>query len=147
MNFLFAQMGAVGNLGPVPLTSPRLLPGEGLVGTYEDLIAAGTKGDNLTPHHIPSALHMENLGIERGEGVAINMEHPVPGIGGRHRQTFTYGTDADVNMSSRDALAAGVRDVRAIYQQAGLYSPTLRAQLQTLIRENQALHPEVFRKP
>ncbi|WP_070273195.1 DUF6531 domain-containing protein, partial [Duganella sp. HH101] len=29
----------------------RLLPGEGNVATYGELIAAGSKGDNITPHH------------------------------------------------------------------------------------------------
>ena len=32
-----------------------LLPGEGDIGTYRDLLDAGEVGDNITPHHIPSA--------------------------------------------------------------------------------------------
>ena len=64
------------------------------------------------------------------------MEQPVPGSGGRHRDTFTYGTRADSGMSSRDALAAGVWDARRIYQQQGLYDSFVRGQLQELIRQN-----------
>jgi hypothetical protein len=72
------------------------------------------------------------------------MEHPVPGAGGRHRATFTYGTSADANMTPRDALAAGVRDARRIFQSEGVYSPEIRAQLQELIRQNKTAHPTVF---
>ena len=130
--------------GEAAAEGKSLLPGEGNVGTYDDLIAAGRKGDNITPHHIPSAKHMAQHGVARGDGIAINMEHPVPGVGGRHRATFTYGTSADVNMSPRDALAAGVRDARRIFQSDGVYSPEVRAQLQQLIRLNKTAYPAVF---
>jgi hypothetical protein len=125
----------------------QLLQGEGQVAPYKVLQAAGTKGDNITPHHIPSANHMAQHGVSKREGISINMEQPSPGVGGRHRQTFTYGTKADVDMSSRDALATGVRDARRIYQQDGLYDAYIRRQLQELIRQNQTSHPEIFRKP
>src|SRR5439155_10840154 len=83
----------------VPLTTgPRLLPGEGAGGTYDNLIAAGSKGDNLTPHYIPSANRMALEGVSKADGIAINMEQPFPGVGGRHRATFTYGTQADINV-------------------------------------------------
>lgn len=131
----------------VPLASgPRLLPGEGMVGTYDDLIAAGAKGDNITPHHIPSANRMALEGVSKGDGIAINMEQPVPGVGGRHRATFTYGAKADIDMTARDALAAGIRDARQIYQADGLYTPEIRSSLQDLIRMNKAEHPSVFVK-
>lgn len=80
-----------------------------MVGTYDDLIAAGVKGDDITPHHIPSANRMALEGVSKGDGIAINMEQPFPGVGGRHRATFTYGTKADINMTARDALAATAR--------------------------------------
>jgi Pretoxin HINT domain len=121
-----------------------LLPGEGAVGTYDDLIAAGSKGDNLTPHHIPSAKHMEQHGVSRGDGISINMEQSSPGTGGRHRQTFTYGTDADVNLSPRDALGRGVWDARRIYQGDGSYGPYIRSQLQELILRNKQAKPGLF---
>jgi hypothetical protein len=123
-----------------------LLPGEGAVGTYDDLIAAGRKGDKLTPHHIPSANHMAGQEVSHGKGVSIMIEQPVPGVGGRHRSTFTYGTTADIGMTSRDALAAGIREARRIYMQDGLYSPHIRGQLQDVIRQNKVLYPTVFAK-
>ena len=113
------------------------------VGTYDELL--GPKGDNLTPHHVPSAKHMEvRHNVPKGEGIAINMEHPHPGVGGRHRETFTYGNTADVDISSRDALAAGVRDLRRIYQRHDLYDLSLTEQLQMLIRANKEKFVEAF---
>ena len=117
-----------------------------MVGTYDDLIAAGVKGDNITPHHIPSANRMALEGVSKGDGIAINMEQPFPGVGGRHRATFTYGTKADINMTARDALAAGVWDARQIYRADGLYTPQIRSSLQDLIRMNKANHPTIFVK-
>lgn len=131
----------------VPISGPRLLATEGNVGTYRDLIRAGTKGDNITPNHIPSANRMAREGVSKGDGIAINMEQPVPGVGGRHRATFTYGTQADINMSARDALAAGVWDARQIYRSDGLYTPQIRNSLQQLIRMNKTQHPTIFAKP
>jgi filamentous hemagglutinin len=129
-----------------PRSGKSLLAGEGAVGTYDDLIAAGAKGDNITPHHIPSANHMKQHGVAKGDGISINMEHPHPGSGGRHRQTFTYGMDADVGLSPRDALGRGVRDARRIYQEDGLYDPFIRQRLQELIQQNKQAYPELFLK-
>ncbi len=137
------------NVVEVRLAPPKTNPlkaGEGQVGTYDDLIAAGSKGDNITPHHVPSANHMKQHGVSKGEGFSINMEHTHPGSGGRHRQTFTYGSQADVGLSPRDALGRGVRDARSIYQQDGLYDAYIRQQLQELIRLNKQAHPELFLK-
>jgi hypothetical protein len=127
-------------------SGPGLLPGEGMVGTYDDLIAAGVKGDNITPHHIPSANRMALEGVSKGDGIAINMEQPFPGAGGRHRATFTYGTKADIDMTPRQALAAGVWDARRIYRADGLYTPQIRSSLQDLIRMNKANHSTIFVK-
>lgn len=132
---------------PVAPAKPAgLLPGEGAVGAFDDLIEAGTKGDNITPHHIPSNKLMESLGVERGDALAINMEHPVPGAGGRHRKTFTYGRAADATMSPRDALAAGIWDARGIYRAEGLYGPYVREQLQCLVSESKTAFPRLFGK-
>ena len=137
--------------GPVqlhaPAAQPSLLPSEGAVGSYRDLVSAGSKGDNVTPHHIPSANRMAQEGVSKGDGIAINMEQPFPGVGGRHRATFTYGSQADSGLSVRDALAAGVRDARKIYQADGLYTPEIRASLKALIDMNLAQHSAVFAKP
>jgi hypothetical protein len=124
----------------------KLLPNEGNVGTYDELIAAGSKGDNITPHHIPSANRMAQSGVGKGDGIAINMEQPFPGEGGRHRATFTYGTKADMGMSPRDALAAGVWDARRIYMRDGLYGPEIRSSLQDLIKQNKVTFPNIFGK-
>jgi hypothetical protein len=131
---------------PLAIATGRLLPGEGMVGTYDDLIAAGVKGDNITPHHIPSANRMALEEVSQGDGIAINMEQPFPGVGGRHRATFTYGTQADIAMTPRDALAAGVWDARQIYRADGLYTPQIRSSLQELIQMNKANHPIIFVK-
>ncbi|MEQ8754443.1 MAG: hypothetical protein RID09_13130 [Coleofasciculus sp. G1-WW12-02] len=40
------------------LNREGLLPGEGAVGRYADLLKTGRRGDNLTPHHIPSNAFM-----------------------------------------------------------------------------------------
>ena len=122
----------------------ELLPTEGNVATFRVLQRAGSKGDNITPHHIPSANHMARQGVKKGDGISINMEQPR--TGGRHRRTFTYGNQADANMSSRNALAAGVRDARRIYQQDGLYNSNIRGQLQTLINQNKSTYPHIFNK-
>lgn len=62
----------------------RLLAGEGTVGRYGELLKLGRRGDNLTPHHVPSNAYMvaKVSGYTRNMGIAIMMEHPVPGAGG-----------------------------------------------------------------
>ncbi|QBG98135.1 hypothetical protein EYC55_22355 [Xanthomonas oryzae] len=95
---------------------------------------------------MPSARHMAEYGVSKADGIAINMEQPSPGIGGRHRQTFTYGTTADSMMSSRDALAAGVWDARSIFRKDGLYTPDMRGQLIDLIQKNKSKYPNIFEK-
>ncbi|MBB5448436.1 MULTISPECIES: hypothetical protein [unclassified Paraburkholderia] len=109
------------------------------------MVAAGSKGDNITPHHIPSANFMSQYGAAKSDGIALNMEQPFPGLGGRHRETFTYGTTADLAMAPRDALAAGIRDARQIYQRDGLY-PEIRPQLQEVVRQNLMKYPNLFGK-
>jgi hypothetical protein len=121
-----------------------LLPNEGQVGTYDELIAAGSKGDNITPHHIPSANHMAQHGIAKGDGISINMEQPHPGAGGRHRRTFTYGTKSDVEMPPRKALAEGIADARRIYREDGLYTSEIRSSLQDMIKDNKKNFPTIF---
>ncbi len=140
---------AAGGVGGVALkrSGVRLLANEGKVGTYDDLIAAGSKGDNITPHHIPSANRMALESVSKGDGIAINMEQPFPGVGGRHRATFTYGSQADIGMSARDALAAGIWDARQIYRSDGLYTPQIRHSLQELIQMNKTTYPAIFGKP
>ncbi len=65
--------------------------GEGRVGSYGELLKTGHRGDNLTPHHIPSNAYMKAQlqGYTTHQGIAIMMEHLSPGSGGRHRQTLS----------------------------------------------------------
>ena len=60
------------------LNREGLLSGEGAVGRYADLLKTGRRGDNLTPHHIPSNAFMAAKvpGYTRGMGIAMMMEHP-----------------------------------------------------------------------
>lgn len=139
-----AAMAVAGSAGA--LKKPTLLPGEGQIGTYRDLVTAGSRGDNLTPHHIPSANRMAQEGVSKADGIAMTMEQPSPGVGGRHRATFTYGTQADMPLPPRDALAAGIWDARRIYRDDNLYTPEIRSSLQELIRLNKTTYPTVFTK-
>lgn len=129
-----------------------LLPGEGKVGTYQDLIDAGTRGDNITPHHMPSAKYMETTaGVHKNDGVSMNMEQPTPGSGGRHRLTETYGLIGQelqdyLNLSPRDALAHDIWDVRRIYQNDGLYTTEISGSLLEVISMNKHMYPNLFQK-
>ncbi|MEM6384666.1 MAG: hypothetical protein AAF718_00380 [Pseudomonadota bacterium] len=128
---------------PPALPPLGLLPDEALVGTAAELRNAGRIGDDITPHHIPSANRMAAEGVSWGDGIAINMEQP-SGPGGRHRSTLTYGTRADADMSLRDALAAGLWDARSIYQRDGLYGDYVRDRLREVIERNRTEYPDLF---
>jgi len=125
-----------------------LLPGEGAVGRYDELLKTGHRGDNLTPHHIPSNAFMaaKVIGYTRGMGIAMMMEHPLPGQGGRHRRTISYGQLPALNLSPRNALAREIRDARAIYRRQGLYTPEIRRSLQEVIRLNKLAWLDIFEK-
>ncbi|WP_207638272.1 hypothetical protein [Pseudobutyrivibrio sp. MD2005] len=130
----------------------RLLPGEGDIGTYNDLIKSGKRGDNLTPHHMPSAEYMSKKGVAKKDGLCMNMEMPVPGSGGRHRLTDTYGgnmTDAKkafyYDLSPRDALAYDLKNLCIIYQNDGLYDK-IRPQLLEYIKTSKSLYQDLFEK-
>jgi hypothetical protein len=129
---------------------PRLLPGESSVGQFGDLNKIRRTGDNLTPHHIPSDAYMKQIGIfgyTRNKGIAILMEQPHPGRGGRHRRTQSYGQRQPYfNLSPRQALARAVWDVRSIYRQDGLYTPQIRRNLQQVIKQNKLLWSGNFDK-
>lgn len=123
-----------------PHSSHSLLPGEGDIGTYDELVKAGERGDNITPHHMPSAEYMSAKGVSKKDGLCINMEMPCPGTGGRHRMTDTYGRNMTnpekayyYSLSPRDALAYDVKNLKRIYQNQGLYSE-MRPKLQEYIK-------------
>ncbi|HJV31814.1 MAG TPA: hypothetical protein VJ558_06430 [Bacillales bacterium] len=81
----------------------------------------------------------------------MNMEHPHPGKGGRHRQTETYGMTGQglqdyLNLSPRDALARDIWDARRIYKEDGLYTPEIRGSLQEVIQMNKDMYPNLFNR-
>ncbi|MGR5997492.1 T7SS effector LXG polymorphic toxin [Bacillus cereus] len=144
------KKATAGSAGVTKGIDNPLLPGEGKVGTYEELIDAGTRGDNITPHHMPSAKYMKTKAeVHKNDGVSMNMEHPHPGKGGRHRQTETYGMtgkklDAYLNLEPRDALARDIIDARNIYIKEGLYTPEIRSGLLEVIKLNKTKYPNIF---
>lgn len=128
--------------------SSSLLPGEGAVSSYGELVKRGRRGDNLTPHHIPSNAFMLSKvpGYTRDKGIAIMMEHFSPGIGGRHRQTLSYGQPPDLSISPRQALAREVWDVRSIYRNQGLYTLEIKYSLRQVIEQNKTVWGIIFNK-
>ncbi len=128
--------------------SNSLLPDEGAVDFYGELLKKGRRGDNLTPHHIPSDAFMQAKvsGYTRNRGIAIMMEHPSPGMGGRHRQTLSYGQTPDLRLSPRQALAREVWDVRLIYRNQGLYTLKIKHGLQQVIQKNKIVWGSIFNK-
>ena len=130
----------------------RLLPREGDVGTYKDLVDAGEVGDNITPHHMPSAEYMRRYGVSKNDGLCMNMEMPNPGTGGRHRLTYTFGrnmTNAEkelyYSLKPREALAFDVKNVKKIYYEEGQYS-AIKPKIKEFIEESKSVFPDLFDK-
>lgn len=81
----------------------------------------------------------------------VNLAVAGASSGGRHRQTETYGLTGQglqdyLNLSPRDALARDIWDVRKIYQKDGLYTPEIRRSLQDVVKMNENMYPNLFRK-
>jgi hypothetical protein len=119
------------------------------VGTFKDLSKLRVKGDDITPHHIPSHAFIKQHGVSRNEGISIHMEQP--DTGGRHRKTKTYGsnmTDAErqayYNLTPKQALECDIADARRIYDQQGLLTSHVEAALQEVIRQNKAAFPHLY---
>jgi uncharacterized Zn-binding protein involved in type VI secretion len=127
---------------------PALLPGEGKVGTFAELRRAGRRGDNLTPHHIPPDSFMKEKvpGYTRDTGISIMMEQPMPGTGGRHRKTQSYGNPPDLSLSPRQMMARELLDARRIYKQEGLYTPEIKKGLLQVLAQNKKAWPGSFSK-
>jgi hypothetical protein len=85
-------------------------------------------------------------GYTRNMGIAIMMEHPAPGAGGRHRQTLSYGQPPDLSLLPRQVLAREIRDLRSLYQREGVYTEIIRQGLRTIIQLNQSAWTGVFDK-
>jgi len=135
-----------GGVKVIPEVTNPLLQGEGKVGTFRELEKFGRKGDNLTPNHMPQDAYMQIYGVKRSDGIAMMMEQPVPGVGGRHRLTQTYGGRPNLGISPRNELASDVFDVRAIYKKDGVYTAEIRSSLQEVIELNKKAFPHLFEK-
>ena len=112
------------------------------------MLKLGRRGDNLTPHHVPSNAYMKAKvkDYTTNQGIAIMMEHLSPGKGGRHRQTSSYGKIPDLTLSPRQILAQEVSDVRSIYLSQRLYDSAIRKSLRTLIKLNKETWSTIFDK-
>lgn len=128
-----------------------LLPNEGQVGSYKYLSNAkngvGRKGDDLTAHHIPSDSYMQSrnvAGYTKNDGISIMMEQST--VGGRHRETLTYGAGSDLSLTPRQTLAKEIWDARSIYMADGLYGDYIRQQLKEVIRQNKSKWTGFFDK-
>ena len=128
-----------------PEAKKQLLPGEGQVGTYGELVAGRKKGNNLAAHHIPNSQYMQNKGVSHNDGVSMMVEQPTPGTGGRHREIHKQLQKQDPSLAPRDALAESVQRAREVYRQDGLY-PEIRPKLLEVIEQNKAQHPNLFNK-
>ncbi len=102
------------------------------------MLKLGRRGDNLTPHHVPSNAYMKAKikDYTTNQGIAIMMEHLSLGKGGRHRQTLSYGKSPDLTLSPRQTLGQEVWDIRSIYLRQRLYNTAIIKGLQELIKLN-----------
>jgi hypothetical protein len=124
------------------------LAGEGTIGRYGELLKLGRRGDNLTPHHVPSNAYMVAKvdGYKRNLGIAMMVEHPVPGAGGRHRQTLSYGQSPDLSLLPRQVLAREIEDLRVLYRRESVYNQEIRRSLRSLSELNKSVWAGVFDK-
>ncbi len=129
----------------LPTTSRSLLPGELEMGEFGGL--TNDVGDDITGHHMPSAEYMEQrFGISRDDSLALNLEQPTPGVGGRHRRTESYGRRPFLDEAPRDALARDIADVRRILQEDGVYGAEARGRLQAYIAMSKQRFPQLFER-
>ncbi|WP_156175992.1 type VI secretion system tube protein TssD [Hymenobacter terrenus] len=132
----------------LPIFTP-LLPGEGEVGTYKELLDAGSRGDNITPHHVPSDAYIKQHGVAKNDGVCINMEQPQNG--GRHRRTKTFGrnmTDAEreayYKLPPKEALDYDIQNVREIFREEGKLDTKMEKKLQEVLNQNKTKFPKLY---
>ena len=128
-------------------TMKQLLPGEGRVDTYGELIRTN-KADykNLAAHHMPNDNYMGTKNVRKSDGIAINTEHPFPGSGGRHREIHRGMIRQDPDLAPRDALAQSINRARTVYQQDGVYTSQIRESLQEVIQLNKEKFPHLFKE-
>ncbi|NFL87633.1 RHS repeat-associated core domain-containing protein [Clostridium botulinum] len=112
--------------------------------------------DNLTGHHMPSQQFMgDKCKVEFDDAYSLNLEQIFPGIGGRHRRTFTYGVKGTSRkyqlyskLTPRDAIAFDMYDARRILKEDGLYNKETRKILKDYINDykNSSNSKGVFNK-
>lgn len=95
---------------------------------------------------MPQSAYMKRHGVSHQDGVTMMMEHPVPGSGGRHRMTRTYGKQPDLSATPRQELARDISDRRKIYKQQDAYTPEIHKGLQEVILKNKEMRPDLFQK-
>ncbi|WP_207653844.1 hypothetical protein [Tepidibacter mesophilus] len=89
--------------------------------------------------------------IKMRQSLAMNLEQYSPGVGGRHRRTFTYGFGGNrknlyMALSNRDALAFDIWDTRRILIEDGLYNKETRKILREYIEMSKNVFPDIFKK-
>lgn len=109
----------------------KLLDSEGDIGTYSYLNKKGHKGDDVTPHHMPSKEFLiRNMDMDRKDalnnGLSMNLQQMVKG--GIHRKTKTYGRNMSnkekefyYSLSNRDAIAYDLKDLKRLAIEEGTY--------------------------
>lgn len=128
------------------VTKRELLPGEGTVGNYRELKKLENRFSDTAAHHIPNDQYMKTRGISRNDGIAMRVEHPTPGTGGRHREIHKSMIRQDPALDPRQALAQSIERARSVYKADGVYTRDIRDSLQTVIEENKSTFPELFMK-
>ena len=125
--------------------SRPLLSGEGRVGTYEELLSQRVRGSGLSAHHMPNFKYMEKHGVTHADSVAMAVEHPFPGKGGRHREIHKELVKQDPTLAPRYALAESVARAKEVYRADGVL-PEIRLSLLEVIEANKTRFPELFKK-
>ncbi|AIL13358.1 hypothetical protein IM40_07370 [Candidatus Paracaedimonas acanthamoebae] len=95
---------------------------------------------------MPQDAYMRQHGIKTNDGIAMMMEQPTPGKGGRHRQTRTYGKQPELRAAPRTVLARDIQDLRQIYKKDDVYTPEIKQGLQDVIQKNKEKFPDLFKK-
>ena len=139
--------------------------GELTVGDYGDLkkiYNAGTKGNGLTAHHIPSDAYMKKL-VEGGtlrpteyntdDGICVVVESvaDVTNKIKRHNRTKTFWSnmskvekDTYFALDPRKALEFDINDLRNIYKNDGVYDVSVENALQDLIKKTKMKYKPIF---
>jgi hypothetical protein len=89
---------------------------------------------------------MEAKEVSKPAGIAMNTEHPNPGVGGRYREIHKELRTIPPETAPRDALARSVMRARKVYMKDGVYTPDIRDSLLDVIKQNGIKFPDLFKK-